>query len=41
MIHFTHIIQDYFMGTGAILDSSSASEVILKDRGKYIVIPLI
>ena len=31
---FTHILQDYLAGTGAIIDCPSASEPILKGMGK-------
>ena len=34
-VYFTHILQDYFTGSGAILWLSSASEATLKDLGKY------
>ena len=31
---FTHILQDYFAGTGAIIDCPSAREAILKGMDK-------
>ena len=37
VVDYTFIFKGYFTGTGAIIDCPSASEVTLKDMGKWII----